>query len=401
MDAELAAELEQLKWPYKNGAGTQPTPVPKLATISPSRFADCAVPPREWLVANWIPIGVVTGFYGDGGLGKTLLTQQLQTSSALGRSWVGLFTEQVVSLGVYCEDSQDELQRRQAEINTGFGCGFADLTDAHWLPRLGEDNVMMQFARGIGELTAFHRQVKEAALDLGARLVIVDTVADTFGGNENDRGQVRQFISRALGSIAQAIGGAVMACAHPSRSGLSSGEGDGGSTGWNNTFRSRLFLTTPSQEEGEPPDHDARVLRRRKANYAARHDEVRLRWKNGLFVPDEPTSVFSSFAKQPADEVFLQLIDVLAAENRPISDNARASNYAPRLFMKRPASERVNYREADFVRAMETLFSSRAIAIEEYGRPGDRRRKIVRCGGSAAVCGGPNHRTSEGIENVH
>src|ERR1700727_627403 len=85
----------------------------------------------------------------------------------------------------------------------------------------------MTFARGGGELTPFHSPVLEAALDLEARLVIVDTAADTFGGNENDRSQVRQFVSRALGSIAQKINGAVLLCAHPSRSGLSSGEGDG------------------------------------------------------------------------------------------------------------------------------------------------------------------------------
>ena len=94
----------------------------------------------------------------------------------------------------------------------------------------------MTFARGGGELTPFHSHVLEAALDLEARLVIVDTAADTFGGNENDRSQVRQFVSRALGSIAQKINGAVLLCAHPSRSGLSSGEGDGGSTGWSNAF---------------------------------------------------------------------------------------------------------------------------------------------------------------------
>ena len=395
------AHVERTPTPYQNGAAEN-QPTPKLITRAASTFDGLEVRPRQWLVQNWIPMGVVTGFYGDGGLGKTLLAQQLQTSTALGRAWAGLFTEQVISLGVYCEDSQDELHRRQDEINGGYGCSFRDLASAHWLPRLGDDNVLMHFGRGgVGELTPFHRQVKEAALDLHAKLVIVDTVADTFGGNENDRGQVRQFISRALGSIATAIDGAVVACAHPSRSGLNSGEGDGGSTGWSNTFRSRLFLTVPEQEDGEAPDHDARVLRRRKANYAARHDEVQLRWQNGLFVPDAPaSSSVSPFSRRPADDVFLDLLDALTAEQRPLSDNARAPNYAPRLFAKRPANDRQQYREADFARAMEVLFAGKSITIEEYGRPGDRRRKIVRCGGSAEDCGGSNHRTRESIENA-
>ena len=60
----------------------------------------------------------------------------------------------------------------------------------------------------------------KAAKDMGARLVILDTAADLFGGNENDRGQVRQFMN-ALSRIAMKINGAVVLCAHPSRAGMS------------------------------------------------------------------------------------------------------------------------------------------------------------------------------------
>lgn len=62
---------------------------------------------------------------------------------------------------------------------------------------------MMVFGRnGVGELTKFHQHVLTAAMDLKVKLVIIDTAADVFGGSENDRNQVRQFVSRALGSIA-------------------------------------------------------------------------------------------------------------------------------------------------------------------------------------------------------
>jgi len=151
-----------------------------------------------WIVPDWIPYGVVTGLYGDGGLGKSLLAQQLQTSTALGRPWLGLSTEKIASLGIYCEDSRDELLRRQAEINVAYGCEDSDDLEnrVHWMPRLGEDNLFMTFSGGVGKLTDFHEGVTEAAVRLGVKLVIVDTAADVFGGNENDRGQVRQFISR-------------------------------------------------------------------------------------------------------------------------------------------------------------------------------------------------------------
>ncbi len=51
----------------------------------------------------------------------------------------------------------------------------------------------------------------------------VQVPADTFGGDENVRGQVRQFIASALGRLAREIHGTVVLCAHPSRSGLDSG----------------------------------------------------------------------------------------------------------------------------------------------------------------------------------
>jgi RecA-family ATPase len=355
--------------------GRAAPPKPKIV-----RPADLSGEPplREWLVPHWIPVGVVTGLYGDGGVGKSLIAQQLQTGCALALPWLGLPVEQCASLGVYCEDSQDELHRRQADINLSYGREYDALTDVNWMPRLGEDNLLMTFGRnGVGELTPFHRNLTEAALDLSAKLVIVDTAADVFGGNENDRGQVRQFVSRALGSIAIAINGAVLLCAHPSRTGLSSGEGDGGSTGWSNSLRSRLFLRAPDALDGEAPDPNARILQRRKANYAARQDELRLRWNEGCIEPEaRAASSSGSFGRRAVEDVFLDLLDAFERENQRISESKNAGNYAPASFAKRP--ERDGYRKPDFERAMQTLFSRGAIRIVEYGPPSKIQRRIER-----------------------
>ena len=178
-----------------------------LHPITPVSLKGLHVPVRDWIVPEWVPCGVVTGLYGDGGLGKSLIAQQLQTALALGSAWLALPVEAGATLGVYCEDSRDELWRRQADINTEYEVDFDALSAVHWLPRLGEDNLVIAFPRnGVGELTPFHSQVLEAALDVKARLVVVDTAADVFGGNENDQkpGSL-QFVSRALGSIAQKI----------------------------------------------------------------------------------------------------------------------------------------------------------------------------------------------------
>ena len=197
-------------------------------------------------------------------------------------------------------------------------------------------------------------------------------------GNENDRNHARQFVQRALGSIALKIKGAVLCCAHPSRAGLTSGEGDGGSTGWSNSFRSRLFLRARAIEEGEPPDPNARILERRKANYASRNDEVQLRWRQGVVEPEPPDAPgATSFGKLDAKDVFLSLLHEFEEQNRPLSANSRSGNYAPRLFGGLSRKQRHDYRAADLRHAMEALFASRKIENAPYGRKGDERKKIV------------------------
>jgi len=90
--------------------------------------------------------------------------------------------------------------------------------------------------------TALFHQLLEVAKAHGAQLIIIDTLADVFSGNENDRAQARAFAQQALGLLARETRGAVMALAHPSRNGMNSGSGESGSTAWIGTFRSQLYL---------------------------------------------------------------------------------------------------------------------------------------------------------------
>jgi RecA-family ATPase len=352
--------------------------------VCPTIFFGTDPPPRRWIVPDWIPYGAVTGLYGEGGLGKSLLSQQLQTGTALGTTWLGLPVEQSVSLGVYCEDDEDELRRRQRDINADYGVDLGRLENVFWMSRLGEDNILMTYARtGVAKLTKFHAEVMQAALDFKARLVIIDAAADAFGGDENNRGHVRQFVQRALGLIALKIDGAVLCTAHPSRAGISSGTGDSGSTGWSAAFRSRLSMGAPKAEAGEPPDPNARILERKKANYASRGDTLRLRWHNGVIIPDwASTAGMTTFGRVEARTVFLDLVREMDGQNRPVSSSSRASNYAPREFEKLPTEQRYGFRKADFERAMNALFKDRKIKNVPYGRKGDERTKIAVCGDS-------------------
>jgi RecA-family ATPase len=356
--------------PFSRQPEAKPEP---LRIINPADYHGQAIPPRRWIVPDWIPCGVVTGLYGDGGLGKSLLSQQLQSSCACGGEWAGQIAERVRSIGFYCEDDADELLRRQENITAAMKLEPKDLANVQFVSRVNQDNILMTFGRnGRGELTPLHKQVVEQSRDTGARLAILDTAADFFGGNENDRGQVRQFIAVALGSIAEAIDGAVLLCAHPSRSGMSSGSGDGGSTGWSNSFRSRLYMSLPETEDGAPVPDDERILSRKKANYAARNDQVPLIWKKGVLRLNRPTG---NTYRPPAEDVFLSLLPEFTAQGRNLSSSARGSNYAPKLFARHP--KRQGHTKRDFEQAMERLFASNRIKIAEDGPPSKPRRFLV------------------------
>ncbi|MBK8211656.1 MAG: AAA family ATPase [Rhodospirillales bacterium] len=342
---------------------------PPLRIINLPSWYGRPVPERRWMVRDWMPWGYVTALYGDGGAGKSLLAQQLMTACVIGQNWLGLETTACSAIGLFCEDDEGELLRRQDCINRAVGVDFRDLRRLHIIPRVGDDNVLMTFNRdGRGELTALWHTFVDEARRRGARLAVIDTAADTFGGDEIRRSEVRQFIASCLGRLAREIDGAVLLLAHPSLSGIASGSGSGGSTAWSNSVRSRLYLERPAAEEGENPDNDARILTTKKANYAATGAEIRLRWQDGMFVPvGMPTGGFVEAIDQvnrdrTAEEAFLACLDAAHAAGRYASATANSPCYAPKMFLAMDARRGFNKRQLQ--RAMEGLFSTGRIRVE-------------------------------------
>ena len=269
----------------------QAPPEPGARTVvTLSAWANVRPEPRRWLWPEWIPRGTTTVLYGDGGTGKSLLAQQLATACATGAPFLGQPVEACPAFCLFCEDDGAELLRRQVAVNTALGVEMAALDRMHVVPASGEDNLLMVYdRRGMGQATPFGAlfQAMAAAADPG--LIVVDTVADTFGGNEVTRSDVRQFISW-LNGLAARTDAAVLMLAHPSLLGMSSGRGASGSTAWTNGARSHLYLSRPLDEAAGAPvsrEQADRVLARKKANYAARGAELGIVWREGAFVPAE------------------------------------------------------------------------------------------------------------------
>lgn len=240
-------------------------------------------PDREWLAEEWIPLNTISSLYGDGGIGKSLLAQQLATAATIGGTWLGIKIPKTKTLCVFCEDDRNELWRRQVDINnaTGVSMPAAMLEDLYLWPRVGSDNLLVTFdLAGVPAPSPLVETIIGKIRENDIKFIVLDTVADTFGGNENNRTQVNFFVKAVVGRIRKETGVTILLLAHPSLSGLASGKGTGGSTAWNNAVRSRLYLSKPDEGlDGE------RTLTRMKSNYSQSGDGtlVRLFWEKGAF----------------------------------------------------------------------------------------------------------------------
>jgi len=350
-----------------------------LEIVDPVSLDGRTVPSRRWIWEGWIPVGAVTALYGDGGTGKSLLAQQLMTACATGAMFLGESVGHCRALGVFCEDDGDELHRRQASIVDRMGLSFPDLGGMRWISRVGLENLLATFtADGRCVPTPFFAQILNAAKAFGARLVVIDTAADTFAGNENIRPQVRQFIA-LLTRFALEIGGAVVLLAHPSQTGKTSGSGDGGSTAWSNSVRSRLYLKRPEPAGGDAPDPDLRSLSRLKANYAATGVELALRYESGAFIPDLEASGagggHGSSRQREAEEAFMAGMNELLAKNLRCNVHKGQANYAPRA-LREKTTICGRFSEEDLMGAMNRLIKAGRVQSVEEG-PVSRRRSFL------------------------
>ena len=160
---------------------------------------------------------------------------------------------------------------------------------------------------------------------------MIDTSADVYAGNENDRMQVRQFVGLLRGL---AIEGncSILLCSHPSLTGISTGTGFSGSTGWHNSVRARMYFKTATTDQGEEPDPELRELVFMKNNYGPIGASILLRWKNGVFVPEAGEGTLEkAAAERRAEELFLTLLKRFNGQGRNVSDKVGPS-YAPALF---------------------------------------------------------------------
>jgi RecA-family ATPase len=363
---------------YEDEATSAPQEEPEiLPLIDLAAWAEVEPKPKSFVLRGFIPEREVTLLSGVGGSNKSGFGQQLCACSAQAIPMLGLPTEGGPALYVTAEDDTRELHWRHAHILKALRIGdpLAAVGKLHLVSIRGElENQLVSFSFD-GRMTrtpTFHK-LRATIAQKRPRLVVLDNVAHLFGGNENDRVQVTQFVN-ALYSLCNEFGCSIVLIAHPNKS----GDDYSGTTAWPNSVRSHIVIRRPKDH----PDPDVREMELAKANYARVGETVVFRWHAFALIldadlPEDVRAALAATAMATADnEAFLRCLDARNAQERPVSESRASRTFAPKEFAAMAESNGIGRPRLEA--AMDRLFRIGSIETGKVCHTGGKDRYGLR-----------------------
>lgn len=256
-------------------------------------------PSARYVFEPIIPRRVVTLLGGHGGMGKSVLALILAAHAACGRQWGPFSAVQCRAAYVSLEDDADTVRYRLRRIIEAYNLPAASAIEA--LQVFDGSGVEATLAVEVAD-AGIHRLMQTAVMERvadackGAGLIVVDNASDAYGGNENERRQVRSFI-RSLTQLARANDAGLLLLAHIDKTSAkfgANGNSYSGSTAWHNSVRSRLALL--SDESGISLTHE-------KAQFSKAAEPMRLAFvDHGVLMPlDARASQWAAESQVAAD----------------------------------------------------------------------------------------------------
>ncbi len=262
---------------YLAGIENEAEPQLKLVDLTDLESTELEAP--QFVVNHILPRGVATMLASDGGKGKSILALVLAACVAEGRHWAGLEVEKGRVLFVTLEDDGKLVKWRLQALCREYGLSFSEVQkNLTILDGADTDGTLAEEIQNgkMEPTTLWHEIEKAGTFDF----IVVDNASDAFGGNENQRRQVRFFI-RLLTKKARKDNAALLLLAHVDKSAARTGSGNGssysGSTAWNNSVRSRLALLD-DKKHGLALVHE-------KSNFGKRIEPIPLTFSGCVVVP--------------------------------------------------------------------------------------------------------------------
>lgn len=352
-----------------NAPASAPGPeLPTLPVLTVGELKRMKLTPRRWIIEHLIPEGEPTLIYGPGAAGKSLALFQLGVCIAAGRQFLGRDVPVGRVLFYTCEDGRDEIKRRGEDILKSVGVSWDDVAERLIIIPMRESEHDAMLVDEKLAPTATYEALKLEINAFKPDVVMMDTLADVFGGDENRRTDAKRFVKQVIKLSPRATH---ILAAHPSISGIESGRGYSGSTGWPGAVRSHLSFERFEKGKFEG-DKDVRKLFNKKVNYGQEGaGEILMRWKEGAFVPID--DAVAETPEADVDALFVQLLAKFARSKRNVTESRAATTFA-----KEPEAKLAGVGKKDFEAAMGRLFDSRRLTNEEYkGSNGAPARRLA------------------------
>lgn len=252
---------------------------------------DIEVIDREYLIPKWLPANTATMFTGDGGAGKSWLTLQAVCQIASGFNNAFLDPEfpipsepdesvepKHVIFATY-EDEPAEIKRRLQALASGMNWILESLDTIqqhlHIVDMRGIGSVwgpgMGKHIANTGDLLFAGEAIRTICEKRNAKLLVMDPLSGAFGGNENDRTAVYDFVSsfRGWGDAAKC---AMLVIGHLPKGAEGRAAGFSGSTAWEASARSMWMLSKQNAGDSKNPKEYWALLHT-KSNYAPLQNE--------------------------------------------------------------------------------------------------------------------------------
>jgi RecA-family ATPase len=313
-------------------------------------------PARIWWIQDWLgpwPTHVA----GSGGAGKTKLWQTIGTALATGQDYLAPCAAGLRVLMWLCEDDRDEIWRTQHAINRHFGLTMAELNRLHVVSRRGLDNTLFALQLGVPIFTGVFEELRQQVNDLRADVMVLDNIAQIYGGNASDQHQVTKFVNATAGLVQGRLFCPVL-LGHVSRGPNSEFSG---SAAWENASRMRWYLGAklPDQtsvEDDEKRQPDVVYLARRKINYGEK-DWRRLKYRDGVFVPEgsDAPRFDAAYRSDLAETLVLKGFDKLKSAGIQATDGRTSADYLPKQLIAKQFNE--GHTKRELTAAMDRLIA--------------------------------------------
>jgi RecA-family ATPase len=190
------SQLETLTNAAEKGAGLVS---PFIETrVDLAQWVDKDPPLREWLIKGFIPMGAVSGLFGQGGIGKSFLCQQIATSLALGKNTFGEIHEgkKYKVLAMFCEDDSHELARRQKGICKMYGVPLADtIENLHLYSFTEVSSYLAKVTAGELVLTKLFEFLEREIEKVDPKCILLDNVGKILAGSKVAEELIGEFIT--------------------------------------------------------------------------------------------------------------------------------------------------------------------------------------------------------------